>query len=172
MDNRITTLAENLVNYSCQVKPGDKVYVHYTGDSTRLLAKEIVKKVYEAGGVPFVHFTDPQLQRAQLMHCTKEQMELMAEVDSLEMSHMDCYIAVRGSDNITELSDVPAEHIMGLRSTMGSVCRRPAGSCYVIRTMPWRSFPAPVRKRLKTSISMYAIWITAAWRKPWARWWI
>ena len=48
MDNRITTLAENLVNYSCQVKPGDKVYVHYTGDSTRPLAKEIVKKVYEA----------------------------------------------------------------------------------------------------------------------------
>ena len=37
MDNRITTLAENLVNYSCQVKPGDKVYVHYTGDSTRPL---------------------------------------------------------------------------------------------------------------------------------------
>ena len=111
MDNRITTLAENLVNYSCQVKPGDKVYVHYTGDSTRPLAKEIIKKVYEAGGVPFVHFTDPQLQRAQLMHCTKEQMELMAEVDSLEMSRMDCYIAVRGSDNITELSDVPAEQM-------------------------------------------------------------
>lgn len=111
MDNRITTLAENLVNYSCQVKSGDKVYVHYTGDSTRPLAKEIVKKVYEAGGVPFVHFTDPQLQRAQLMHCTKEQMELMAEVDSLEMSRMDCYIAVRGSDNITELSDVPAEQM-------------------------------------------------------------
>ena len=84
MDNRITTLAENLVNYSCQVKPGDKVYVHYTGDSTRPLAKEIVKKVYEAGGVPFVHFTDPQLQRAQLMHCTKEQMELMAEVDNVK----------------------------------------------------------------------------------------
>ena len=108
MDNRITTLAENLVNYSCQVKPGDKVYVHYTGDSTRPLAKEIVKKVYEAGGVPFVHFTDPQLQRAQLMHCTKEQMELMAEVDSLEMSRMDCYIAVRGSDNITELMCLPS----------------------------------------------------------------
>ena len=111
MDNRITTLAENLVNYSCQVKPGDKVYVHYTGDSTRPLAKEIVKKVYEAGGVPFVHFTDPQLQRAQLMHCTKEQMELMAQVDCLEMSNMDCYIGVRGTDNVSELSDVPAERM-------------------------------------------------------------
>lgn len=109
MDERVRTLAYSLVNYSCQVKKGDKVYVHYTGASTRPLAKEIVKAVYEAGGLPFVHYTDPQLQRLQIMECTKEQMELMAEVDGLEMSRMDCYIAVRGSDNVSELSDVPAE---------------------------------------------------------------
>lgn len=109
MDERIKTLAHNLVNYSCQVKKGDKVYVHYTGESTKPLAKELVKEVYAAGGLPFVHYTDPQLQRLQIMECTKEQMELMAQVDGLEMSNMDCYIAVRGSDNVSELSDVPAE---------------------------------------------------------------
>ena len=53
-----------------------------------------------------MHYTDPQLQRLQIMECTKEQMELMAEVDALEMSKMDCYIAVRGSSNVSELSDV------------------------------------------------------------------
>lgn len=111
MDKRIRILAHNLVNYSCRVKAGDKVYVHYTGESTKPLAKELVKEVYEAGGLPFVHYTDPQLQRLQIMECTKEQMELMAEVDSLEMSNMDCYIAVRGSDNVSELSDVPAERM-------------------------------------------------------------
>lgn len=111
MDERIRTLAKNLVNYSCQVKAGDKVYVHYTGASTRELAKELVKAVCEAGGLPFIHYTDPQLQRLQIMNCTEEQMKLMAEVDSLEMSNMDCYIAVRGSDNISELSDVPPERM-------------------------------------------------------------
>lgn len=111
MDKRIRTLAKNLVNYSCQVKQGDKVYIHYTGESTRPLAKELVKAVYEAGGLPFIHYTDPQLQRLQIMNCTEEQMKLMAEVDSLEMSNMDCYIAVRGSDNISELSDVPQERM-------------------------------------------------------------
>ena len=109
MDQRITTLAHNLVTYSCQVKKGDKVYVQYTGESTRSLAKELVKEIYQAGGVPFIHYTDPQLQRLQIMECTQEQMELMAQVDALEMSHMDCYIAVRGSDNVSELSDVPAD---------------------------------------------------------------
>ena len=49
MDERIKTLAENLVNYSCQVKAGDRVYIHYTGESTKPLAKELVKSVYRAG---------------------------------------------------------------------------------------------------------------------------
>ena len=30
MDERIKTLAKNLVNYSCRVKAGDKVYINYT----------------------------------------------------------------------------------------------------------------------------------------------
>ncbi len=111
MDERIRKLADGLVHYSCQVKAGDKVYIHYTGESTRALAKELVRTVYEAGGLPFIHYTDPQLQRLQIMECTKEQLELMAEVDALEMSRMDCYIAVRGSDNISELSDVPADRM-------------------------------------------------------------
>lgn len=111
MDTRIRTLAKGLVNYSCRVTVGDKVYIHYTGESTRQLAKELVREVYAAGGLPFVHYTDPQLQRAQLMECTKEQLELMAQVDALEMSRMDCYIGIRGSDNVSELSDVPAERM-------------------------------------------------------------
>ena len=111
MDERIRTLADSLVRYSCQVKAGDRVYIHYTGESTRALAKELVRQVCAAGGLPFVHYTDPQLQRLQIMQCTKEQMELMAEVDALEMSRMDCYIAVRGSDNVSELSDVPADRM-------------------------------------------------------------
>lgn len=105
----LKTLAKNLVHYSCEVKAGDKVYVHYIGKSTQALAKELVKEIYAAGGIPFIHYTDPQLQRLQLMQCSKEQMELMAQIDALEMSKMDCYIAVRGSDNIAELSDVPAD---------------------------------------------------------------
>ena len=48
MDERIRKLAGNLVNYSCRVGNGDKVYIHYTGASTAELAGELVKAVYEA----------------------------------------------------------------------------------------------------------------------------
>lgn len=109
MDKRIKTLAHNLVSYSCKVKKGDKVYINYTGPSTEDLARQLVKEVYAAGGLPFVHYINPRLQREVLMNCTEEQLKLMAEIDSWEMARMDCYIGVRGSDNVSELSDVPAE---------------------------------------------------------------
>ena len=60
MDSRIEKLAEVLVTYSCHVQKGEKVYIHYIGKDTTDLARQLVKEVYKAGGVPFVHLTaDP-----------------------------------------------------------------------------------------------------------------
>ena len=109
MDERIKQLAKNLVNYSMKVKEGDKVYVHYIGSSTTALAEQIIKEVYNAKGIPFPHFTDTKIQRSMLMNCTKEQLQLMAEIDAKEMDMMDCYVGIRGADNVSELSDVPAD---------------------------------------------------------------
>lgn len=109
MDERIKKLAHNLVNYSVNVQPGEKVYIHYIGESTKQLARQLIKETYMAGGLPFVHYTDTTIQREMLLGCTKEQIELITEIDAKEMAEMDCYIGVRGSDNIAELSDVPDE---------------------------------------------------------------
>lgn len=111
MDERLKKLARGLVQYSCRVQENEKVYIHYIGEETGELARQLVKEVYAAKGIPFVHYTDPRLQRELLLSAKKEQMELMAKVDALEMSNMDCYIGVRGSDNVSELSDVPPENM-------------------------------------------------------------
>lgn len=110
MDERIKQLAKNLVNYSVKVKPGDKVYIHHVGSDTRDLARQLVKEIYAAGGVPFPHFEDQTMLREVLLNCTKEQMQLMAEVSCKEMEQMDCYIGVRGNENAAELADVPEEN--------------------------------------------------------------
>ncbi len=109
MDERIKVLAHNLVNYSMEVKKGDKVCIHYIGASTKDLARQLVKEVYAVEAVPFVHYTDVKLQREILLNCNEEQMSLMAKIDAAEMDQMDCYVAVRGADNISELADVPSE---------------------------------------------------------------
>ncbi len=109
MDERIKKLAANLVRYSCEVKPGEKVYIHYIGEKTQELAKCIIREIYKAGGLPFPHYTDQKVLREVLLHCTEEQMIEMSEIDCMEMSHMDCYIGIRGTDNVSELSDVPPD---------------------------------------------------------------
>ncbi|MBC7960992.1 MAG: aminopeptidase, partial [Vallitaleaceae bacterium] len=109
MDSRIEKLANNLVNYSCKVQPGEKVLVHHVGEATQLLAKQLIKEIYAAGGVPFLHYTDVRLQRELLLGATKEQYEMMASWDCFQMKQMDCYIGVRGSDNVSELSDITSE---------------------------------------------------------------
>jgi aminopeptidase len=111
MDERIVKLANNLVNYSCQVKENEKVYVHYIGQDTEDLARAVIKEVYKAKGLPFVHFTSNKVQREILLNASEEQLKIMAEVDASEMSQMDCYIGIRGSNNVSELSDVPAERM-------------------------------------------------------------
>ena len=111
MDERLLKLAKNLVNYSVGVKPGDKVWINYIGESTYDLARALIKEVYRAGGMPFPHCEDQRVHRELLMGCSDEQLKIMCETDSLMMSKMDCFIGVRGADNASELADVPAEKI-------------------------------------------------------------
>jgi aminopeptidase len=110
MDSRIVKLAKILVNYSCKVKKGDKVLINHIGPATTPLAKQLIKEVYEVGGIPFVNYEDEMIKRELLLNCTKEQIELIAKKDATLMKEMDCYIGIRASDNINELSDVPTEN--------------------------------------------------------------
>ena len=154
MDDRIKTLAKNLVNYSMDVKEKDKVYVHYIGEATEDLARQLVKEVYKAKGVPFVHYTNPRLLREVLLNCSEEQMSLMAKVDASEMEQMDCYVAIRGSDNITENADVahdkmklyetyyqtPVHHGIRVKKTRWVVLRYPNASMSQLANMSQEAF--------------------------------
>ncbi len=111
MDDRIKILARNLVQNSCEIKPGEKVWIHYIGNSTEDIAKALIREVYKAGAIPFVHHENPRIERELLKHCTEEQLKFMAERDCAEMAQMDAFISVRGDDNSAELSDVPADNM-------------------------------------------------------------
>ena len=110
MDPRVRQLAKNLVNYSMKVKKGDNVYIHYIGQDTEDLARALVEEVYEVGGNPYPHYTSQRVQRQMMLQCNEEQLRLMAKIDAEEMSRMDCYVGVRGTENASELSDVPEEN--------------------------------------------------------------
>jgi aminopeptidase len=109
-DPRISVLAKNLINYSCQVQPGEKILIEAIGLESPLI-KEIIKEAYRAGGIPFVTIKDRSIDRTLLMEVTEEQLKLMAKYETIRMNDMQAYIGVRSGNNAAELSDVPAEKI-------------------------------------------------------------
>jgi len=109
-DPRIKQLANNLINFSCAVKAGDNVLIDGVGPVTELV-KALVEETYAAGGTPFVWLKRPDVNRALAMGATAAQQDLQAESDALLMGRMQAYVGVRGTDNSTELSDVPADRL-------------------------------------------------------------
>lgn len=110
MDERIKKLANTLVNYSCNIKEGEKVLINCNGTKPFPLVKQLIKEVYAAKAIPFLDLHINTLEREILLNTTKEQLELMAKIDSKRMKEMDAFIGVRGDDNPAELSDVPSEN--------------------------------------------------------------
>ena len=118
MDERIRKLATNLVNYSMGVKEGDKVLIEAIGIRTFTLVEALIEEVYKNGGLPFYLLHDDLIRRAQLMNAGKDQFELETGFQLPRMEEMDCYVGVRGSNNVLELSDVPSEKLQIMSSTV------------------------------------------------------
>ncbi|MPW26188.1 aminopeptidase [Alkalibaculum sp. M08DMB] len=112
MDSRIKTLASNLVNYSCEVKKGERVLIALSGESAKPLVRQIVKEVYKVGAYPFVDISDSSINREILMDCDEEQLKVMLDYGLNQMKHMDAFISIRASENTSEMSDVPTDKIV------------------------------------------------------------
>jgi len=117
MDQRIEKLAQNIVNYSCGLKKGQKILIQHFGAESMPLVRQVIKEVYKVGGVPFVDTYLNSVRRELLLGGTQEQHKIQAEVDAKLMSQMDAYVGIRGDLNPSELADVPSDK-MGLFSTL------------------------------------------------------
>jgi aminopeptidase len=106
-DKRLNVLAKNLVNYSCAVKPGEKVFVESKGLATAALIEEIVTEVARAGGLPFWYYNNEHIERRWVMGAGEQQMKDFGKMHLRVMKDMDCYISVRGADNSYTMADVP-----------------------------------------------------------------
>ncbi len=114
-DARLEKLAKNLVNYSCSVKKGEKVWIDVSGVDYQLVA-HLVREIYVVGGYPFVFMSDNRIKREILMGSDEKYWEIMAKRDEEFMNQMDAYIGVRGGQNNFELSDVKAAKMKNYNS--------------------------------------------------------
>jgi len=109
-DPRYTQLAETLIHYSCELGASDKVLIEAI-DVPHAITKELVRVAAAAGALPFVTLKSQEVWRALHFNSSEEQMKLIGELEAKRMAEMDAYIGLRGSDNVSEWSDVPADKL-------------------------------------------------------------
>ncbi|WCK52707.1 aminopeptidase [Aneurinibacillus sp. Ricciae_BoGa-3] len=146
-------LAEVLVRYSTRIKPGEKVLIEAI-ESDNSLVKALIKEIHNAGGHPFVNLRNNQILRQLLLGASEEQIRTWAAYDAHQMEMMDAYIAFRGTGNLYELSDVPADKLklynqiynkqvhtnIRVKKTKWVVLRYPNGSMAQLANMSTEAF--------------------------------
>lgn len=127
-DPRYTKLATLLVEYSTQLKKDDRVLVDAT-DVPDEFTVQLVKAVRKAGACPVVEIRHSRVNRELLRETDQEHAKLVRDLELARMKRMQAYIAIRGSSNANENSDVPGD-----RMSMYSRLTRPVLNYRVNKT--------------------------------------
>lgn len=119
-DPRYDRLAKVLVGHSTALKPRDKVLVDVS-DVPDGMVIALIRAIRAAKAFPFVQIQHSRVAREMAMGAVAEQVAVAAGIELARMRRMDAYIAIRGSENVTEMSDVPSAKLKMIAATMRPV---------------------------------------------------
>lgn len=109
-DVRQQKLADLLVNYSTEVKPGQ--WVGILGDVEALpLLRQVYVKVLEAGGQPSVMLSDAYMQRTFLRIANDDQVSWLDPSQTLYYEKADVYIRVGAPTNTRAMTGIPGSRM-------------------------------------------------------------
>ncbi len=119
-DARFEKLATLLVEYSTRLKRNEHVLIE-AFDTPDEMTIALIRAARKAGAIPFVQVQRAQINREMALKASDQQLNLVARHELARMKKMDAYIALRGSNNITELSDVPVNQMQLVAKKMRPV---------------------------------------------------
>ena len=108
-DERMVTLAKNLVNYSLELKKGERVWIETRGFPVLEMTKVMISEVTRKGAIPFWYYNDDSLLRKWLLDCNEDQLKSYTEFHLSMMKQVQAFVSFRGGDNAFDLGDVPEE---------------------------------------------------------------
>lgn len=120
MDPRYEDLAKVLTGFSCSLKKGEHVLID-AFDIPDEMVVALIRAVRKRKAVPHVLEHSARVMRELIRRGGREQFDSLAKVELMRMKQMDAYIAVRGSHNIFEASDVPSKDMADYMTAMKPV---------------------------------------------------
>jgi aminopeptidase len=119
-DARFDKLATLLVEYSTRLKRNETVLIE-SFDAPDEMTIALIRAVRKAGAVPFVKIQRARVNRELALAASDRQLSVAARHELSRMKKMEAYIGLRGSNNITELSDIAAERMQLIAKKMRPV---------------------------------------------------
>jgi len=119
-DARFDKLATLLVEYSTRLKRNETALIE-SFDAPDEMIIALIRAVRRAGAVPFVKIQRTRVNRELALAPSDRQLAFAARHELARMKKMDAYIGLRGSNNITELSDVAPERMQLIAKKMRPV---------------------------------------------------
>src|SRR5471032_517947 len=110
IDPRFNQLAEGLTGFSTALKKGERVLID-AFDVPDAMVIALIRATRARGAHPYVQVHRARITRELTLGAEDAQFESHAEVELARMQKMDAYIALRGSENIFEASDVPSAKV-------------------------------------------------------------
>lgn len=100
-DPRLRKFAAFLMNRAVSLQKGEKILIELHGRETTFLTI-LVQEAYAAGGKPFVHIFDYEVEAALFAGAGDEHCAEIASYELRQMQDMDAYIDIRASENISQ----------------------------------------------------------------------
>jgi aminopeptidase len=113
-DSRFAKLSDLLVKYSIELKKNERILLDMI-DVPDEFAIQLMRAVRKAGAIPLVETRHTRISREAQRQTNRQHAALVRKVELFRMKQVQAYIAVRGSDNASESSDVPSD-LMALYS--------------------------------------------------------
>ena len=119
-DTRYTQLAEGLTGFSCELKKGERVLID-AFDVPEAVVIALIRATRALGAYPYVNLHRARVTRELMLGAEEAQYAPQVDIEYARMQKMDAYIALRGSDNIFENSDIPSSRVQLVSKLMKPV---------------------------------------------------
>lgn len=119
-DPRYDQLATVLTKHSTKLRRGEKVLID-AYDIPEEMVIALIRAVRASRAIPFVQIHRATVSRELAREAVEEQLDISSTLELARMKKMDAYIALRGTHNITEMSDVPEANLKLIGTKMRPV---------------------------------------------------
>ena len=109
-DSRVAKLADLLVNYSLELKPGEIVRID-GGTVAAPFVRELYREALRAGANPRTRVEVEGIDVIAVGEASEEQLTFISEIDRFEIEHVDAIVTIWGDRNTRALSQADPERV-------------------------------------------------------------